>query len=109
MCFDSLLADRQGIELFRKYLENVQDKQGTKLIGMWLIYEGKFIKILKSQRLPNPLPNLLPNLLPYLLPNPLPKPLPGPLPNSVPKPLWRYPARFPARNHTRYRTKYFIN
>lgn len=44
MCFDSLLADRQGIELFRKYLENVQDKQGTKLIGMWLIYEGKFIK-----------------------------------------------------------------
>jgi len=40
MCFDSLLADRQGIELFRKYLENVQDKQGTKLIGMWLIYEG---------------------------------------------------------------------
>ena len=43
MCFDSLLADRQGIELFRKYLENVQDKQGTKLIGMWLIYEGKFI------------------------------------------------------------------
>ena len=46
MCFDSLLADRQGIELFRKYLENVQDKQGTKLIGMWLIYEGKFIKII---------------------------------------------------------------
>ena len=45
MCFDSLLADRQGIELFRKYLENVQDKQGTKLIGMWLIYEGKFIKM----------------------------------------------------------------
>ena len=46
MCFDSLLADRQGIELFRKYLENVQDKQGTKLIGMWLIYEGKFINII---------------------------------------------------------------
>lgn len=40
MCFDSLLADRKGIELFRKYLENSSDKQGTKLIGMWLIYEG---------------------------------------------------------------------
>ena len=50
MCFDSLLADRQGIELFRKYLENVQDKQGTKLIGMWLIYEGKFIKIRNRYR-----------------------------------------------------------
>lgn len=59
MCFDSLLADRQGIELFRKYLENVQDKQGTKLIGMWLIYEGKFIKIIfviKTVTVPDSLP-----------------------------------------------------
>ena len=65
MCFDSLLADRQGIELFRKYLENVQDKQGTKLIGMWLIYEGKFIKM---------------NFVIETVTRPLPGPIPEPLP-----------------------------
>ena len=69
MCFDSLLADRQGIELFRKYLENVQDKQGTKLIGMWLIYEGKFIKIIfvtvtVPDSLPEPISNPLPDMSP---------------------------------------------
>ena len=73
MCFDSLLADRQGIELFRKYLENVQDKQGTKLIGMWLIYEGKFIKII-----------FVTATVPDSLPKPLPEPLSNPLPDLSP-------------------------
>ena len=74
MCFDSLLADRQGIELFRKYLENVQDKQGTKLIGMWLIYEGKFIKII-----------FVTVTVPDSLPEPVIQPVTRPLPDLSPE------------------------
>ena len=39
MDFGTLLADRQGVDAFRAYLEK-NHESGSKLMTMWLIYEG---------------------------------------------------------------------
>ena len=54
MDFGTLLADRQGVDAFRAFLEkNHQDQTGSKLMTMWLIYEGTLnnlnIFVLKSK------------------------------------------------------------
>ena len=41
MDFGTLLADRQGVDAFRAYLEKeATDRLGSRLMTMWLIYEG---------------------------------------------------------------------
>ena len=39
MDFGTLLADRQGVDAFRAHLEK-NHESGSKLMTMWLIYEG---------------------------------------------------------------------
>ena len=52
MDFGTLLADRQGVDAFRAFLEkNAQDQTGSKLMTMWLIYEGDYLFILSGSNL----------------------------------------------------------
>ena len=52
MDFGTLLADRQGVDAFRAFLEkNHQDQTGSKLMTMWLIYEGDYLFILSGSNL----------------------------------------------------------
>ena len=44
MDFGALLADHDGVQAFRAFLEkNKDDQTGFKLMTMWLIYEGTFL------------------------------------------------------------------